>query len=203
MKVILGSSSPRRLDILSIFFNDIAVIKPHIDETLLPGESPVTHVERLALEKCLAIEELLHHDSELTSLLVTSDTIVTIDNDILGKPSSYSEAVNMISRLTGRTHTVISGVTIAYTRNNERIRVTGHEATSVTFKHMNEKQVDHYLSLIHYMDKAGSYAIQDYGYLIVDNISGSYSNVIGFPLRLFWKMASSAGIIENIFNTFK
>ncbi len=194
MKIILGSSSPRRHDILSIFFNDITVIKPHIDESLLPGESPVTHVERLALEKCLAIEKLLHHDSDLTSLLVTSDTIVTIDNEILGKPAHHLEAVNMISRLSGKTHTVISGVTVAYTRDDERMRVTGHETTSVTFKHMDEKQIDHYLSLIHYMDKAGSYAIQDYGHLIVDNISGSYSNVIGFPLRLFWKMSAGYNI---------
>jgi septum formation protein len=197
MKILLGSSSPRRLEILSMFFQDITVINPHIDESILPGESPAGHVTRLALQKSMSICNLRKNYKE-KALLITSDTIVTIDNEILGKPAGYDDATRMLSRLSGKTHRVITGITLAYTNMGDIHRITSSEATDVTFKPLDNSEIENYLSLIHYRDKAGSYAIQDYGDIIIREIRGSYSNVIGFPLRLFWKMTLEAGIIERI-----
>jgi len=197
MKILLGSSSPRRLEILSIFFQDITVINPHIDESVLPGESPTGHVTRLALQKSMSIGNLHKHNKEET-LLITSDTTVTIDNEILGKPAGLDDAIRMLTRLSGRTHRVITGITLAFTHMGDTRRITGSEATAVTFKPMAHSKIEKYLSLIHYRDKAGSYAIQDHGDMIIREIKGSYSNVIGFPLRLFWKMSLEAGILEWI-----
>lgn len=197
MKILLGSSSPRRLDILSMFFQDITVIKPHIDESILPGESPTGHVTRLALQKSMSIDNLHKYNKE-KALLITSDSTVTIHNEILGKPTGHDDAMRMLTRLSGRTHRVITGITLAFAHMGDIHRITGSEATAVTFKPLDNSEIEKYLSLIHYRDKAGSYAIQDHGDMIIREIEGSYSNVIGFPLRLFWKMTLEAGILEWI-----
>src|SRR6056297_597220 len=197
MKILLGSSSPRRLEILSMFFQDITVIKPHIDESIIPGESPTGHVTRLALQKSMSIGSL-HQYTREEALLITSDTTVTIHNEILGKPTGHDDAIRMLTRLSGKTHRVITGITLAFTHMGNVRRITGSEATAVTFKPLDNSEIGKYLSLIHYRDKAGSYAIQDHGDMIIREIEGSYSNVIGFPLRLFWKMSLEAGILEWI-----
>ncbi|MFW5771139.1 MAG: Maf family protein [Spirochaetota bacterium] len=197
MKILLGSSSPRRLEILSMFFQDITVISPHIDESILPGESPREHVTRLALQKSMSIDKVLACNKE-KALLITSDTIVSIENEILGKPSGHDDAIQMLTQLSGKTHKVISGVTLAFRHMGDIRRITGSESTDVIFNPLDHSRIEKYLSLIHYRDKAGSYAIQDHGDIIIREINGSYSNVIGFPLRLFWKMTLETGIIDWI-----
>lgn len=196
MRVILASSSPRRREILTKLFGDIEIMSPDVDESPLPGEDPVRHAERVSGLKAMAsLEETAHSGDE--ELIIASDTIVTMDGMIIGKPLDYSDAVRTITSLSGRTHSVITAITLVYRAVNP-VMITSSEETGVTFKPMDENAIRAYLSLIKYSDKAGSYAAQEHGDRIIESIRGSFTNVIGFPLRRFFIMLNGLGIIERL-----
>ena len=124
-------------------------------------------------------------------LIITSDTIVTIDDLILGKPSDFTDAMRKISLLNGRTHRVVTGMTLCVRNGAVQDPVTmltALEATEVTFKNLSRDGLKEYLDSIEYMDKAGAYAFQENGRMIVESFRGSVTNVIGFPLRLLFRM---------------
>ena len=137
--------------------------------------------------------------------VITSDTIVYIeandenDEKILGKPGSRDEAFSMLKLLSGREHLVITGICIILKNNIEIKRLYDYEKTSVKFKELSDKSIDFYLSCADYEDKAGSYAIQEYGEQIIDKVNGSVTNVIGFPLTLFFKMVNQIGGQDILF----
>jgi len=185
MKVFLGSASPRRKDILSLFIKDFEILKPSADESVLEGESPEFYSMRIGIEKCLACLSSIK-DNEF--LLITSDTIVALDDIILGKPKDKADAIKTLQMLSGKTHRVISSLTLHYSKNSEYRRDTQIETTFVKFKNLSSSDIETYMTNVNCMDKAGSYAIQEMGSLIIDSISGSHSSVVGFPSGLFFRM---------------
>jgi septum formation protein len=197
MKIILGSSSPRRKDILSGMVQGFEIISPEIIETTHPGEDPVSYAERISAEKARAILKGLS-GREDDFLLITCDTIVTIDGKIIGKPESLKDAFDKLKTLNGRTHLVISAITIARGISRSELK-TCSETTSVTFKKLSDDSLKKYLDTIEYSDKAGAYAVQENGDAIIERIDGSISNVIGFPTRLFFNMLSDMKVLDEIY----
>ena len=192
MDFVLGSASPRRRDILQEFFDPLQIIHPSIDESVYTGETPESFVSRITREKMKSVVSQIDCSGNFTA--VTSDTIVTIDNLILGKPESLSSAADMLRLLSGRSHRVVTGLSV-YTGNAEEGKeLNGLESTSVLFRKLDNDAIGKYLDLVNYSDKAGSYAIQEYGDMLVESIEGSITNVIGFPLRLFFTLLQEGNL---------
>lgn len=173
IKVILASQSPRRRELLTLIGLAHSVQPADIDESVHPNEAPVAHAERLARTKASVIAE-----RELDALVVGSDTIVVIDDQILGKPADATHAAQMLRQLSGRTHTVVTAVAVA---QGSKI-VSGVELVSVTFRALSDQMIADYIATGEPMDKAGSYGIQGYGATIVERIDGDYFAVMGLPL---------------------
>ena len=190
MKIILGSGSPRRREIMESVFGRVEIVPPDVDESVLPGEKPVDYTIRIVNDKMDSVLKKAPEDS----LLLTSDTIVTIDGRILGKPGSRDEAFSMLRLLAGREHSFITGLGHAFRRGGIVKREADYHISSVRFKALTDEIINRYLGLINYSDKAGSYAVQEYGDLVVDSIKGSVTNVIGLPLRLLFEMMAVSGI---------
>ncbi|MFH0975515.1 MAG: nucleoside triphosphate pyrophosphatase [Spirochaetota bacterium] len=197
MKIVLGSSSPRRKLILESLFEQFEIFAPDIEETALPDESPVEFCKRLSEDKARSIASQVLDSTE--KLIIACDTIVNIDNKIIGKPKDFEDAIKILNVLNGKIHTVISGLTLLYINNKKIIGITDAELTEVNFKSLSDKEIINYLGKFDYMDKAGAYAVQEYGTLIIDNINGSITNVIGFPIRLFFKLLSKLNLLDRIF----
>lgn len=185
--LILASASPRRAELLKLLAPGFRILPGHVDE--------VTHDHLTPLEVC----QLNAHRKARTiakqipdALVIAADTLVFVDNEILGKPRHQTEAAQMIGRLQGRTHQVVTGVCLIHLRTHtERIFA---DSTDVLFHPMNKRQIRHYLKQIDPLDKAGAYAIQERGELIIAEISGSFSNVVGLPLeRLRGELAAWPG----------
>lgn len=201
MEIILGSGSPRRRYILEGIFGNIKVISPFVDESLKINETAEDYAERVSILKADAVVSALNTDENYC--VITSDTIVSIDGKILGKPRDEDDAVSMLQMLSGREHFVLTGICIIIKNMNNTARFYSCEKTSVNFKILDDSIIKKYLGMINYSDKAGSYAIQEHGDLIVESISGSMTNIIGFPLRLFFRMLISTGLAGIIFNRIK
>ena len=199
MNIILGSSSPRRKDLLGSLGIEFKSISPEINEDLNPMEKPAEYAVRISEEKARAIIENGKNE-ERPCIIITSDTIVTIGEEILGKPQNFDDAVRMLGMLNNRTHQVISSITIApYNGESSPPLSTDIESTGVTFKNLSEAEIINYLNKVSYKDKAGSYAIQESGEMIISGFNGSLTNIIGFPLRLFFKMLNTCSLLDEIF----
>ena len=160
----------------------------HIDETVEEGETPIAHTTRLAEAKARAVADSLADDED--ALVIGADTIVSIDNEILGKPGSEEEARAMLRRISGRVHTVITAFSIvdAALRESkgEAHDVTTRAVTSeVRIKTLTDKEISDYVATGEPMDKAGSYAVQGTGSFMVEEVKGSYTNVVGLPMEEF------------------
>ncbi|RJP25450.1 MAG: septum formation protein Maf [Deltaproteobacteria bacterium] len=196
MRVILASSSPRRKMILGGVLNFFDIIVPDVDESSLPGENPRDHAERVSALK--AAESLGKAGRNGETLVIASDTIVTIGGKIIGKPADYEDAVRTIDMLNGKTHSVVTAVTIIHDNGMTRT-ATSSEETGVTFRKLDGEEIREYLSLVEYADKAGSYAAQEHGDKIIASIQGSMTNVIGFPLRKFFAMLVELDLAMRVF----
>ena len=196
MNIILGSGSLRRKSILEDIFGSLQIIIPSADESKFKNEMPYSYVERITNSKMDSILKLIKLGDFFA---ITSDTIVSIDGGILGKPLSRDEAFSMLKLLSGREHSVITGICIILKNKVEIKRLYDYEKTSVKFKELSDKSIDFYLSCADYKDKAGSYAIQEYGEQIIDQVDGSVTNVIGFPLTLFFKMINQISAQDILF----
>jgi septum formation protein len=171
-RVILASASPRRRDLLTLIGIEHDVWPANIDESYLPGESAREHAERLARGKASAVEPE-------GAVVIGSDTIVVVDADILGKPRDRQHATEMLRRLSGRTHTVMTGVAASW---NGRL-VSGLEEVDVTFRSLSDHEIARYIDTGEPMDKAGAYGIQGFGATIVDRVDGDYFAVMGLALN--------------------
>lgn len=197
MRVILGSSSPRRKTLLGQLISNFEIIVPDADESVQKNERAADYAQRVSGLKAANITGQISFSHE-PFLVIACDTIVALDNAIIGKPQNHAHAVQMISSLEGRTHQVISSITLMLWEHNNHTTLTEAEYTDVTFKHLLASSIEQYLSRIHYMDKAGAYALQEYGDIIVDHVEGSRTNVIGFPLRRFFTMLSDLNVLHDI-----
>lgn len=179
-RLVLASGSPRRRELLAGLGVDFEVRPADLDETMLAGESPREHVARLAREKSAA-------RAESGELVLAADTVVLLDGGVLGKPDGEEEARAMLRRITGRDHTVLTGVCLWDPERRRRAETV--ESSEVTIGPMTAEQIAWYVDTGEPMDKAGSYAIQGLGTLFVEGIDGNYTNVVGLPLpamrRLF------------------
>jgi len=171
-KVVLASASPRRRELLDSLGLEFTVEVPQIDESLLPGEAARPFVERLALGKAKAIA------ADPGTVLIAADTIVVQGGAILGKPASEAHAFEMLAKLSGQIHEVITGVCV---RRDTLCRVFS-VATEVVFRRLEEDEIRAYIASGCPMDKAGAYAIQGGAAHMVRAIRGSYTNVVGLPL---------------------
>jgi septum formation protein len=169
--VVLASSSPRRLDLLRMIGVQPEVRPADIDETPLPGEEPAAYVGRLARGKATTV-------ARPGEVVVAADTTVVIDGRIIGKPAGRAEALDSLRALSGRTHTVYTGVAVL-----SGGRATGVTVTSeVTFVKASEEFLDWYTGTAEPYDKAGGYGLQGAGAMLVAGVHGSVSNVLGLPL---------------------
>ena len=186
MKYILASASPRRREILSNLGLDFTILVADADETCDitdPGE----RVEFISLKKCLAARDKLIAEgmdpTDTETVIIASDTLVTLDGEFLGKPRDEDDAVRMIDMLEGRTHTVASGIAVWHKGRT----VTAHELTGVTFAPMNPAEVQAYVATGESFGKAGGYAIQGHAARYVTGIHGDYFNVVGLPVRRLYE----------------
>ncbi len=175
MDIILASKSPRRREILENTKVRFSVKESQIDEIVKVNESPKETVMRLAYEKAL---DVANNNKE--SLVIGADTIVVINDRILGKPKNEKEAYEMIKLLSGKTHYVITGFALINLSLNKK--VIDCEVSQVTFKELSEECIKDYINTRESLDKAGAYGIQGYGGLLVKNIQGDYFNIVGLPI---------------------
>lgn len=173
-KVILASASPRRQELIKLIFDRVEILPADCDETLPEGIGARDAVEYLSKIKNEASAKL----TEKENLIISADTVVAVDDEILGKPIDKEDARRMISLLSGKVHQVYTGVTISL---NGKVK-TFSEKTDVEFFSLTENEIEEYISSSEPYDKAGAYGIQGKAGLLVKGINGDYYNVVGFPI---------------------
>lgn len=188
VKIVLASASPRRKELISLIADNVEIRPAECDETLPDGIGAREAVEYLSKIKNDAAKSISAKDE----LIISADTVVAVDDKILGKPADKEDARRMIELLSGRTHQVYTGVTISYKESF----VTFSEKTDVTFFDLTDNEIESYVSSSEPYDKAGAYGIQGRASLLVSGINGDYFNVVGLPVarlnRELWDF------IENI-----
>ena len=185
MAMILASQSPRRRELLGQMGFSFTVRPAKGEELPHPELTPAQLVEELARQKALEVSAEAASDD----VVVAADTVVAIDGKVLGKPHDKVHAAQMLSALSGREHTVYTGVAV---KRGETLLVE-HEATQVRFRPLTEREIDLYIQTGEPMDKAGSYGIQGYGALLVEGIRGDYFNVVGLPICRLGRMLAQGG----------
>ncbi len=176
LPLILASASPRRAELLKLLRVEFSVLPSDATEVAHEHLSPLEVCQLNAHLKARSVAKKIPD-----SLVLGADTLVFLDNEILGKPRDLAEAHRMLSWLQGRHHQVVTGVSLIHLRgHHERIFAV---STDVLFHPLDEEHIRHYLAKINPLDKAGAYAIQEFGELIISEISGSYSNVVGLPVE--------------------
>ncbi|HJO93783.1 MAG TPA: Maf family protein [Victivallales bacterium] len=188
--IVLASNSPRRVEILHRLNFKFRKISPSFDEKkfnksdLRPELVPLI----LAEKKALSISEYYEKD-----MVIGCDTVVLLNNDIYEKPCSIDEAIDMLRKLSGKTHRVITGVSLII--NSESIKCCFTDTSYVTFKNISTDEINQYFKFVNPLDKAGGYAIQEKGELIIDSVKGSFDNIVGFPSE---KIVKSIAIIRAL-----
>ncbi|MCL6522344.1 MAG: Maf family protein [Firmicutes bacterium] len=197
MRLILASSSPRRRALLEALGFRFEVVPPGVDEPKPPGLPPARLVEELALHKALAVAGRLGAAGE-SAWILGADTVVVLDGEILGKPADAAEAVRMLRRLAGRTHLVYSGIALlapgAGREPSARVARVAHRRTEVHLRPLRAGEAERYVATGEPMDKAGAYAVQGLGAVLVEWIHGDYTNVVGLPVPLL--LESLEGLAE-------
>ncbi|MEK5239296.1 Maf family protein [Paenibacillus sp. FSL L8-0470] len=187
--IILASGSPRRRELLSLLGLPFEVISSDADESTPPEFTPEMIVRSLALRKA---EAVVPAAGKRNAVIVGSDTIVVLDDKVLGKPVDEQDSRVMLGLLQGKTHQVYTGV--ACIGLPEGKILVEHRVTSVTMRALSEEEISAYIATGEPADKAGSYAIQGLGATLVEKIEGCYFNVVGLPLSLLERMLSRVGI---------
>ena len=183
---ILASTSPRRAELLRHLQLEFRVVPSDATEVAYEHLSPLEICQLNAHRKARAVAK-----KNPDAIVMGADTLVFLEGKILGKPRSLADAQRMLKRLQGRTHQVVTGVSLIHLRvHRERIFAV---STDVLFLPLGARQIQNYLSQINPLDKAGAYAIQERGELIVSEISGSYSNVVGLPVEALCKELKALG----------
>lgn len=186
MHIILASQSPRRRELLErMGITKFQILPAQGEEAAQPGLSPDRLVEELSRQKAAEIAAAFPD-----SLIIAADTVVSIDGQVLGKPHGQEDAARMLRMLSGRLHTVYSGLTV---RLGDQI-ITEHEATAVRFRPLSDLDIAHYIATGEPMDKAGAYGIQGFGCTLVEGISGDYYNVVGLPVCRLARVLARFGV---------
>lgn len=186
-RIILASSSPRRRELLAGMGLSFDVIVSDVDETVEQLSDPSWLVRQLAYRKAQAVS-----NSVDKGIVIGADTVVVLDGEVLGKPRDQQDAIHMLTKLQGRTHTVYSGVAVidAHTLQEQ----IAYSQTDVNMRPLTLDEIERYVATGEPMDKAGSYAIQGIGSIFIESIDGDYFTVVGLPLSLLSSMLSSFGV---------
>jgi septum formation protein len=184
---ILASSSPRRQELLATVGVEFSCQPADINESVHADEAPDAYVQRMARNKAAVVAA---RQVDTNYCVLAADTSVIIDDEILGKPADYSEAMAFLLRLSGRRHRVITALCL----QTEAGVSTRCVETTVQFVHLEPRQLDAYLATDEPWDKAGAYAIQGLGGAFVEAIEGSYSNVVGLPLAQTLQLLAEHGV---------
>lgn len=171
---ILASTSPRRIEILNRLGFSFKSVPPDFDESSISIEKPFTAPEILARHKALSIAPLYPQN-----LVMAFDTLVILDGNIFGKPKDLDEAANFLRRLSGKEHQVITGCSLVFLQKS--FIKTFSDISRVVFKALSEEEIHFYINRVNTLDKAGAYAIQEYGEMLIDHIEGTMDNIIGLP----------------------
>ncbi|MFY9820689.1 MAG: Maf family protein [Thermoanaerobaculia bacterium] len=182
--LVLASGSPRRRELLAGLGLRFTVRAAGLDETPRAGEPPEETVVRLAREKAAA-------QGQPGELVLAADTVVVIDGELLGKPRDPEDARRMLAKIAGREHTVLTGVALEEPGRNRR--ASALERSQVRMAKLTSEEIDWYVATGEPLDKAGSYAIQEIGALIVEEVHGNYTNVVGLPLPLTRRLFRELG----------
>ena len=188
MKIILASQSPRRKELLErMGIREFEVIPAQGEEEVLKTRTltPEQLVEQLSRQKCAEVAA-----AHPGALVIAADTMVAVNNQVLGKPCSEEDAARMLAALSGRLHFVYTGVTVSLDEQT----LTQHEMTSVRFRTLTQADIIRYIATGEPMDKAGAYGIQGYGSVLVEGISGDYYNVMGLPVCRLARMLARFGV---------
>ncbi len=182
-RVVLASRSPRRRELLAQLGLIYEAQAPDVDESPRAGEDAIAYVGRIAIDKVNAVVVP-------DALVIAADTTIELDGEIIGKPIDLDDARSMLRRLAGRTHSVHTGV--ALQRGQQRLTAT--VTSLVTFATLSDEALDWYIATGEPMDKAGAYAIQGAGAVLVESVEGSVSNIIGLPLHTVVDLAAQLGV---------
>jgi septum formation protein len=185
-RVVLASSSPRRRELLGLVGIRHDVVPADIDESYLAGEAPAAHAERLAREKAAVVAA-----DAPDAVTIGADTIVVLDGDVLGKPRDAAHAAEMLRRLSGRAHVVVTAVAAVW----HGTAASAVEEVVVTFRPLSEREITAYIATGEPMDKAGAYGIQGYGATIVERVDGDYFAVMGLALNRLVRLLEGLGLI--------
>jgi septum formation protein len=191
MRLILASGSPRRAEILQSVGLPFTVLSSAVDETPIPGETAQEMVRRLAAAKA----DLVAQRAVGPAIVIAADTVVTLDNTIFGKPRTTEDARQMLEKMAGRMHSVITGVALVRLPDVERREF--HEITHVQFGPLDEEEITRYLASGEPFDKAGAYAIQGRAGRYITRIEGCYYNVVGLPLARLCTALAELGWTED------
>ncbi|SPQ00280.1 Maf-like protein Mbar_A1652 [Candidatus Sulfobium mesophilum] len=186
-KIVLASTSPRRKELLALTGLHFSVDQSDYEETLAPNVEPRQLARRLSLEKAKAVAEKYSD-----ALIIAADTFIVCRHSLLGKPHTSVEAARMLTLLSGRRHSVITGFTIIDTATGKR--VSRSVLTKVWFRKLTKKETMSYVRTGEPLDKAGAYAIQGLGSMLVERIDGDYFNVIGLPLSSLAEALKKFGV---------
>jgi len=174
-RIILASTSPRRQELLKAAGFEFEIRPPEVNENIIGTKSFSDLAEALAKRKA----EVVRNTEGDDAVIIGADTIVVLDNEVMGKPTSSEEAIGMLKRLSGRTHDVITGVCVL---SDSQVN-TFSESTAVTFKQLSDEEIAHYVEVYKPFDKAGAYGIQEWiGLVGITRIEGDYFNVVGLPV---------------------
>ncbi len=178
-KLILASQSPRRAQLLKLVGFEFDTIPSHFDEDSVDVSEPETHVLELSRAKARHVAE-----SVPQGIVIGADTIVVLENRIIGKPHNHQQARDMLKRLSGRVHRVFTGFTLIEKPGNRAF--SDFDVTNVHFRQLEDWEIERYVQTNSPMDKAGAYGIQDQSAVFADRIEGCFYNVVGFPLSKFY-----------------
>ena len=190
MGIILASSSPRRKKILEKLGYNFSIKVPDIDEKNINQLNPIDYVIDVSMRKGLKV-----HQQHQNDYVLSGDTIVEFQNKIIGKPSSNKDAFEVLSLLSGRSHYVISALSLTYYDN----QITIFDSTKVYFKTLKKDEIENYINNYNVLDKAGSYNIEDAEKYFIKNIDGCYNNIVGFPEEKFLKSEIKRVLDKNDF----
>lgn len=180
--LILASASPRRQELITLLGLPVQIIPSRVDEDTPSHWSPSQIVEGLSERKALSVKEELAGTAASSSIVVGSDTIVVLNNRVMGKPKDVHDAEHMLQQLSGEVHEVYTGLSCI--RVSDGKKVTSHRVTRVKMRKCSNEQIARYVATGEPMDKAGAYGIQEIGALLVESIEGCYFNVVGLPVSL-------------------
>lgn len=199
--VILASASPRRSEILTALGVDFEVVVSNADEnvvTVSADGSPLTAgeiAENISVRKACAVRDMLGKNAD-GKIIIAADTVVCIDGELLGKPHDASDAVRMLRLLSGREHSVISGLTVI----KDGKVMSCHEESFVTFKELSERETEYYIGTGEPFGKAGAYAVQGAASLFIKEIKGDFFNIVGLPVHRLYDLVGGPDALGRFFD---